>query len=182
MTGQTSACVVLCAWLMASGSLLAHHSLAGVYDMKKEAEVAGTLTKIQFVNPHGSMTIAVKNPDGSTTDWVFTTGSATTLAAGQRAKSSTRIVRQARSVDSGSAPRPGHDRDSRRYVIAPSGSTPTLAAAPSGEFVGKAQQWSSSSGVGRRQAIVAVERTNRCTGPLAVSTSTGSRPTSRGTR
>jgi hypothetical protein len=65
---------------MASGSLLAHHSLAGVYDMKKEAEVAGTLTKIQFVNPHGSMTIAVKNPDGSTTDWVFTTGSATTLA------------------------------------------------------------------------------------------------------
>ena len=80
MTGQISACVALCAWLMASGSLLAHHSLAGVYDMKKEAEVAGTLTKIQFVNPHGSMTIAVKNPDGSTTDWVFTTGSATTLA------------------------------------------------------------------------------------------------------
>ena len=80
MTGQISACVALCAWLMASGSLLAHHSLAGVYDMKKEAEVAGTLTKIQFVNPLGSMTIAVKNPDGSTTDWVFTTGSATTLA------------------------------------------------------------------------------------------------------
>ena len=30
--------------VMASGSLLAHHSLAGVYDMKKEAEVSGTLT------------------------------------------------------------------------------------------------------------------------------------------
>ena len=65
---------------MAGSSLLAHHSLAGVYDMKKEAEVAGTLTKIQFVNPHGSMTITVKNADGTTTDWVFTTGSATTLA------------------------------------------------------------------------------------------------------
>jgi hypothetical protein len=26
------------------------------------------------------MTITVKNPDGTTTDWVFTTGSATTLA------------------------------------------------------------------------------------------------------
>jgi hypothetical protein len=74
---------------MASGSLLAHHSLAGVYDMKKEAEVAGTLTKIQFVNPHGSMTIAVKNPDGSTTDWVFTTGSATTLAERGIGKNST---------------------------------------------------------------------------------------------
>jgi hypothetical protein len=65
---------------MASVSLQAHHSLAGVYDMKAEKEVSGTLTKIQFVNPPGSMTIAVKNADGSTTDWVFTTGSATTLA------------------------------------------------------------------------------------------------------
>jgi hypothetical protein len=48
--------------------------------MKKDAEITGTLTKIQFVNPHGSMTITVKNADGTTTDWVFTTGSATTLA------------------------------------------------------------------------------------------------------
>ena len=42
--------------------------------------MAGTLTKILFVNPHGSLTLTVKNPDGTTTDWVFTTGSATTLA------------------------------------------------------------------------------------------------------
>jgi uncharacterized protein DUF6152 len=60
--------------------LQAHHSLAGVYDMKREAEVSGTLVKIQFVNPHGSLTLAVKNADGTTTDYVFTTGSATTLA------------------------------------------------------------------------------------------------------
>jgi hypothetical protein len=65
---------------MAGALLQAHHSLAGVYDMKAEKEVAGTLTKLQFVNPHGSMTITVKNPDGTTTDWTFTTGSATTLA------------------------------------------------------------------------------------------------------
>ena len=58
----------------------AHHSLAGVYDMKVEKEVTGTVAKIQFVNPHGSMTITVKNPDGRTTDWIFTTGSATRLA------------------------------------------------------------------------------------------------------
>ena len=81
MIGRTLGCLVVCVWLMASGSLQAHHSLAGVYDMKqKDAEVSGTLTKIQFVNPHGSLHLAVKNPDGSTTEWVFTTGSATTLA------------------------------------------------------------------------------------------------------
>ena len=81
--------VVLCGCLMASGSLLAHHSLAGVYDMKgKDGEVSGTLVKIQFVNPHGSLTLAVKNPDGTTTEWKFTTGSATTLAERGIGKSS----------------------------------------------------------------------------------------------
>jgi hypothetical protein len=66
--------------LIASSSLQAHHSLAGVYDMKAEKEVAGTVEKVQFSNPHGSLTVAVKNPDGSTTEWVMTLGSATALA------------------------------------------------------------------------------------------------------
>ena len=80
MTARTLGSVVVCGWLMASGSLQAHHSLAGVYDMKGEKEVSGTLTKILFVNPHGSLHLEVKSPDGGTTEWVFTTGSATTLA------------------------------------------------------------------------------------------------------
>jgi hypothetical protein len=80
MIGRTLGCVVMCGCLMASASLQAHHSLAGVYDMKGEKEVQGTLTIIKFVNPHGSMHLAVKNADGTTTEWVFTTGSATTLA------------------------------------------------------------------------------------------------------
>jgi hypothetical protein len=65
---------------MAGVSLQAHHSLAGVYDMKGEKEVTGTLTIIKFVNPHGSLHMSVKNPDGTNTEWTFTTGSATTLA------------------------------------------------------------------------------------------------------
>jgi Family of unknown function (DUF6152) len=80
MIGRALGCIVVCGYLMTGASLQAHHSLAGVYDMKAEKEIAGTLTAIKFVNPHGSMTITVKNPDGTTTDWTFTTGSATTLA------------------------------------------------------------------------------------------------------
>ena len=80
MMGRTLGCGVLCVWLMASGSLQAHHSLAGVYDMKAEKEVSGTLTIIKFVNPHGSLHMEVKNPDGSSTNWVLTLGSATALA------------------------------------------------------------------------------------------------------
>jgi Family of unknown function (DUF6152) len=80
MIGRTLGCVVVCGWLIASVSLQAHHSLAGVYDMKKESELSGSVEKIQFVNPHGSLTLAVKGQDGATTKWVFTLGSATGLA------------------------------------------------------------------------------------------------------
>jgi hypothetical protein len=73
-------CVVLCGWMMASGALQAHHSLAATYDIRKEGEVSGVLTKVAFTNPHGAMHMAVENPDGSTTEWVMTTGSANVLA------------------------------------------------------------------------------------------------------
>ena len=80
MIKRALGCVVACGCLIAGVSLQAHHSLAGVYDMKAEKEIQGTLSVIKFVNPHGSITITVKNPDGTTTDWTFTTGSATALA------------------------------------------------------------------------------------------------------
>jgi hypothetical protein len=48
--------------------------------MKAEKEMSGTVTSIKFTNPHGSLAIAVKNADGTTTEWVMTLGSATALA------------------------------------------------------------------------------------------------------
>ena len=79
MIKRTLVCLTLCG-LMATGSLLAHHSLAGVYDMKKDMELAGSVDSVKFVNPHGSLSINVKNADGTDTEWVFTLGSATALA------------------------------------------------------------------------------------------------------
>jgi hypothetical protein len=66
--------------IAATPLLEAHHSLAGVYDMKTEKILSGTVASIKFSNPHGSLTLAVKNPDGTSTDWVMTLGSATALA------------------------------------------------------------------------------------------------------
>ncbi len=80
MMKRTIGCVALCGWLMSSGSLLAHHSLAATYDVKKEMELSGEVQAIRFSNPHGSLTIAVKSADGTTTEWVLTLGSATALA------------------------------------------------------------------------------------------------------
>jgi hypothetical protein len=73
--------VLVSAGLLTSGALLAHHSLSGVYDIRKSGEVTGTVTKVEFTNPHGAMHVAVDNTDGTKTEWILTTGSANTLSS-----------------------------------------------------------------------------------------------------
>ena len=79
MMKRTLGAVAMFGWLMAS-SLQAHHSLAGVYDMKGEKELEGTVSSVKFTNPHGSLSLTVKGTDGKDTEWVMTLGSATALA------------------------------------------------------------------------------------------------------
>ena len=81
MTARIFLSVVVAGWLMASGSLLAHHSLSATYDVRKESSMSGVVKAVKFSNPHGALELTVKNPDGTTTDWVLTTGSANVLAS-----------------------------------------------------------------------------------------------------
>ena len=81
MINRTLGWVALCGLLMAaSTSLQAHHSVAGAYTLGKEAKVSGSFVGFRFSNPHSSLKLDVKNPDGTTTEWVMTGGSATQLA------------------------------------------------------------------------------------------------------
>jgi hypothetical protein len=75
MTKWISRFVVLSAFLMVSASLSAHHSLAGVYALGKEAKVTGAFKAFRLVNPHSTMKIDVKNKDGSLEEWTFVGGS-----------------------------------------------------------------------------------------------------------
>ena len=60
-------------------SLQAHHSLAGVYDLKKIERATGIVQKFAFTNPHGALHITIKNPQGEAKLWQLTTGSANVL-------------------------------------------------------------------------------------------------------
>jgi Family of unknown function (DUF6152) len=75
MTKWLSRFVVLSAFLAVSASVSAHHSLAGVYALGKEAKVTGAFKAFRLVNPHSTMKIDVKNKDGSLTEWTFVGGS-----------------------------------------------------------------------------------------------------------
>ena len=80
MTKWTFGCVVLCVALLAGASLQAHHSLAGVYALGKEAKVAGAFKAFRLVNPHSAMKIEVKGKDGKIVEWTFLGGSAGQIA------------------------------------------------------------------------------------------------------
>ena len=80
MTKWTVRCVVLCGLVLAGASLQAHHSLAGVYALGKEAKVSGEFKAFRFVNPHSSMKLDVKQADGSITEWSFVGGSVTSIS------------------------------------------------------------------------------------------------------
>ena len=92
MTKRFWAGVVVFGVLLAVGSLQAHHSLAGVYDLKKVERATGVVQKFAFVNPHGALVISIKNAQGEARVWSLTTGSANVLVnAGLSATGPNRI-------------------------------------------------------------------------------------------
>jgi hypothetical protein len=76
---KRTAVVVVVLGLCAASSLVAHHSLAGVYDLRKVERATGVVQKFAFTNPHGALHIAIKNPQGEAKVWQLTTGSANVL-------------------------------------------------------------------------------------------------------
>ena len=52
------------AWLLAAAAPAAHHSIAAVYDSRKQVTVSGSVREFQFVNPHPW--IGVDADDGGT--------------------------------------------------------------------------------------------------------------------
>jgi hypothetical protein len=55
--------------LLAAMPAPAHHSFAAEFDEKQPVTLTGSLTKVDWVNPHGWIYVDVKGADGSVVNW-----------------------------------------------------------------------------------------------------------------
>lgn len=57
----------------------AHHAFASEFDARKPVKFQGTVTKMEWINPHAWMHVEVKKPDGTIENWMIEAGSPNSL-------------------------------------------------------------------------------------------------------
>jgi len=71
--------IALTTVLATSMPVLAHHSFAAEYDANKPVTLAGTVTRIELINPHAWLYIEVRDAQGNAAQWNIEMGAPNAL-------------------------------------------------------------------------------------------------------
>lgn len=122
---------ILAAGSMALGAVTpaaAHHAFAAEFDANRPVRLEGTVTKMEWINPHAWIHIEVKKDDGSVETWMIEGGTPNTLFRRGFTKASltpgTRIIVDGYQAKDGSNKANGRDLtlpDGRKLFMGSSG-------------------------------------------------------------
>ncbi len=120
-------------WIAAVAGLLvaavpaaAHHAFAAEFDSTKPVKLQGTVVKVEMVNPHSWIYIDVKNPDGTTTQWMVEGGSPNALVRNGFTKNS--LPKGTEVIFEGSQAKDGSFRANGRDIFLPGGKKLSLGS------------------------------------------------------
>jgi hypothetical protein len=69
MRAKLGVLVAVAGLLVSTAPVRAHHSFAAEYDASNPVTLKGTVTKIEWTNPHARVYLDVKGSDGALTNW-----------------------------------------------------------------------------------------------------------------
>jgi len=70
---------VVFALALSAAPLLAHHAFSAVFDLAKQRDFKGTITRVEWSNPHAHFLVDVPQAGGKTVSWEFELGSPNAL-------------------------------------------------------------------------------------------------------
>ena len=132
------------ALLLSGSSALAHHAFSSEFDSTKPVKLRGTITRMEWINPHAWMHLQVTDENGETQDWMIEAGPPGALVRRGWSKNSvqpgTEVLVEGYQAIDGALRANGRDvtfPDGRRLFAGSSGTGAPLDGADPGEQTGK---------------------------------------------
>ncbi len=79
MRTKVASVIAVAGLLLSAVPAWAHHAFTAEFDAKKPLKLRGTITRVEWINPHSWIHMDVKNPDGTVTSWMVEGGSPNAL-------------------------------------------------------------------------------------------------------
>jgi uncharacterized protein DUF6152 len=131
MNGKSMGLAMAFAVTVAATPAMAHHSFAAEFDASQPVQLKGTVTKIEWMNPHAYFYIDVKDASGKVSKWGLEMGSPNGLMRQGWTRNSMKVGDEI--VVEGSRAKDGSDIANARSVVLGSGERLFAASSQDGQ-------------------------------------------------